>query len=78
MRIALPSWAVPSTMKGFIGIRLARDLLGSFDHGGRQSRQFGDMNTVTAVGATRHNFTEEDHVSIPFLNRDAVIFDPFP
>ena len=27
------------------------------------------MNTVTAVCAARHNFTQEDHVSIPFLDR---------
>ena len=63
------------------GIRLfqlGQDLLRPGDDRWRESRQFGDMNTVTAVCAARHNFTQEDHVSIPFLDRDAIVSDPLP
>src|SRR4029078_3522572 len=62
---------------GIRSFQLGQDFLCPSNNLWRKSRQFGNMNTIATVCAAWNNFTHEDHVAIPFLDRHAIVFDPF-
>ncbi len=49
--------------------------LGAFDHGGGQAGQSRDLHAITAVCRAFLHLVQEDHVAMPFLDRDRGIFD---
>src|SRR6185436_4260099 len=55
--------------------QLGQDLLRPGDDCVWKTRQLGDMNTIATVCTPRHNFTEEYHVAIAFLDCHAVVLD---
>ena len=46
--------------------QLAEKMAGALDNGGRQARQFGDLNAIGTVGCALHHFMQEDDIAIPF------------
>jgi hypothetical protein len=48
------------------------------DHTGREPGKFSDVDTITPVGFSRHDFSEKHDVAAAFLNGHAIIFDSGP